>query len=166
MRSPRHNRCSNGICAKTLACRSSYRSGCTAKSSGFQPDAIETLPRIVRHYGEPFADATAVPTFYLARMARRHVTVALNGDGGDEAEIVAGLQSTKAAFGRSETVTLRLNSEPATPSTTGRLEELGDGQTPDRRELQILLVKNPAGANEVLRDVIAQRGHAMPGYGR
>ena len=50
-----------------------------------EPDAIETLPQIVRHYGEPFADATAVPTFYLARMARRHVTVALNGDGGDEA---------------------------------------------------------------------------------
>jgi asparagine synthase (glutamine-hydrolysing) len=50
-----------------------------------EPDAIEILPEIVRHHGEPFADATSVPTFYLARMARRHVTVALNGDGGDEA---------------------------------------------------------------------------------
>ena len=49
-----------------------------------EPDAIEIIPKIVRHYGEPFADATAVPTFYLAEMARRHVTVALNGDGGDE----------------------------------------------------------------------------------
>jgi asparagine synthase (glutamine-hydrolysing) len=50
-----------------------------------EPDAIEILPQILRHHGEPFADATSVPTFYLARMARRHVTVALNGDGGDEA---------------------------------------------------------------------------------
>lgn len=50
-----------------------------------EPDAIEIVPRIVRHYGEPFADPSAVPTFYVAEMTRRHVTVALNGDGGDEA---------------------------------------------------------------------------------
>ncbi len=49
------------------------------------PDAIAMVPKILRHYGEPFADATAIPTFYLAEMARREVTVALNGDGGDEA---------------------------------------------------------------------------------
>jgi asparagine synthase (glutamine-hydrolysing) len=47
-------------------------------------DAVEMLPRIVRHHGEPFADSTAIPSFYLAEMTRRHVTVALNGDGGDE----------------------------------------------------------------------------------
>ena len=50
-----------------------------------EPDAVEILPQIVRHHGEPFADATSVPTFYLAQMTRQHVTVALNGDGGDEA---------------------------------------------------------------------------------
>ena len=48
------------------------------------PDAIEILPKLVRHYGEPFADASALPSFYLARFASEHVTVALNGDGGDE----------------------------------------------------------------------------------
>jgi asparagine synthase (glutamine-hydrolysing) len=48
------------------------------------PQAVEILPRIVRHYGEPFADSSAIPSFYLAEMARRDVTVALNGDGGDE----------------------------------------------------------------------------------
>jgi asparagine synthase (glutamine-hydrolysing) len=49
-----------------------------------EPDALEVIPRIVRHYGEPFADDSAIPSFYVAEMARRHVTVALNGDGGDE----------------------------------------------------------------------------------
>ena len=49
-----------------------------------EPQALELIPRIVRHYGEPFADDSAIPSFYLAEMARRHVTVALNGDGGDE----------------------------------------------------------------------------------
>jgi asparagine synthase (glutamine-hydrolysing) len=47
-------------------------------------DAIEVLPQIVRHHGEPFADSSAIPSFYLAELTRRHVTVALNGDGGDE----------------------------------------------------------------------------------
>ena len=49
-----------------------------------RPDAIEIVPQLVRHYGEPFADSSAIPTFYLAELTRRHVTVALNGDGGDE----------------------------------------------------------------------------------
>ena len=49
-----------------------------------RPDAIELAPTIARHYGEPFADSSAIPSFYLAEMTRRHVTVALNGDGGDE----------------------------------------------------------------------------------
>jgi len=48
------------------------------------PNAIELLPKIIRHHGEPFADATSIPTFYLSEMTRQHVTVALNGDGGDE----------------------------------------------------------------------------------
>jgi len=49
-----------------------------------RPDAVELLPRLVRHYGEPYADSSAIPSFYLAAMTARDVTVALNGDGGDE----------------------------------------------------------------------------------
>jgi asparagine synthase (glutamine-hydrolysing) len=48
------------------------------------PSALEQLPRLVWHYGEPFADSSALATFALAELTRRHVTVALNGDGGDE----------------------------------------------------------------------------------
>jgi len=49
-----------------------------------RPDALEILPTLVEHYGEPFADSSAIPTYYVARETRKHVTVALNGDGGDE----------------------------------------------------------------------------------
>src|SRR5438270_847801 len=47
-------------------------------------DALEVLPTVVEHYGEPYADSSAIPTYYVSRETRRHVTVALNGDGGDE----------------------------------------------------------------------------------
>lgn len=50
-----------------------------------RPDALEVLPTLVKHYGEPYADSSAIPTYYVARETRKHVTVALNGDGGDEA---------------------------------------------------------------------------------
>ena len=49
------------------------------------PDLTSVLDRVVAGFDEPFADASAVPTFHVAKMARRHVTVVLSGDGGDEA---------------------------------------------------------------------------------
>jgi asparagine synthase (glutamine-hydrolysing) len=49
-----------------------------------EPDAAEILPRLVRHFGEPFADPAALPTWELARRTREVVKTALSGDGGDE----------------------------------------------------------------------------------
>ena len=49
-----------------------------------RPDAVSILPLLAWHYGEPFGDSSAVPTYYVSRLTREHVTVALNGDGGDE----------------------------------------------------------------------------------
>lgn len=49
-----------------------------------KPHAIELLPMLVRQYEEPFADSSALPTYYVSKLTREHVTVALNGDGGDE----------------------------------------------------------------------------------
>ena len=69
--------------ARTRGSRSC--TGPSTTSSSCEPNAIEILPQLVRHYGEPFADSSAIPSFYLAELTRRHVTVALNGDGGDEA---------------------------------------------------------------------------------
>ena len=48
------------------------------------PPGPALLPRLAWHFGEPFADPAALPTFQLAELMRDHVTVALNGDGGDE----------------------------------------------------------------------------------
>ena len=49
-----------------------------------KPSMADVLPKLAWHYGEPYADASALPTYYVARETRRFVTVALNGDGGDE----------------------------------------------------------------------------------
>jgi asparagine synthase (glutamine-hydrolysing) len=47
-------------------------------------DLFDLLPDVVRHFGEPYADSSALPTWVLSRETRQHVTVALGGDGGDE----------------------------------------------------------------------------------
>jgi len=48
------------------------------------PEAVEILKKLVWHYDEPFADSSAIPTYYVSWVARQSVTVALGGDGGDE----------------------------------------------------------------------------------
>ena len=58
--------------------------GTTHHTFHVRPDVIDTLPLLARSFGEPFADSSALPTHYLARETRSHVTVALSGDGGDE----------------------------------------------------------------------------------
>ncbi len=59
-----------------------------------EPKAVEILQRLVWHYDEPFADSSAIPTWYVSELTRQHVTVALTGDGGDE--LFAGYQRYRA----------------------------------------------------------------------
>lgn len=49
-----------------------------------RPQALEILPLLVRHYGEPFGDCSAVPTYYVSQLARQNVKMVLSGDGADE----------------------------------------------------------------------------------
>lgn len=49
-----------------------------------EPMQADVLPMLARHFGEPFADSSALPTYQLAALTRSHVTVALSGDGGDD----------------------------------------------------------------------------------
>ena len=74
----------------------------TARKLGVQHHVLplrvepaEGLQTVVRHFDQPFADSSAIPTLQIAKMASEHVTVVLNGDGGDE--VFAGYRRYVAA---------------------------------------------------------------------
>jgi len=56
----------------------------TQHESIITPNALEILPALVSHYGEPFGDNSAVPTYYVSKLARKFVPMVLSGDGADE----------------------------------------------------------------------------------
>jgi UDP-N-acetylmuramyl tripeptide synthase len=106
--------------------------------------------RFTLRSGDGEADiALALPGLYNIYNALAAASLA-SALGVDFATIVAGLEDTQAAFGRAESVALSLaprgHSRPA------------DGAPPPTRELRILLIKNPAGANEVLRTLVLEPG--------
>lgn len=66
--------------ARTIA----QRFGTEHRQFTLEPDATEILDTLVWHYDEPYADSSALPTYYLSKLTRKYVAVALNGDAGDE----------------------------------------------------------------------------------
>jgi len=109
-----------------------------------RPNAVEILPTLVEHYGEPYADSSAIPTYYVSCETRQHVTVALNGDGGDESfagyERYAAMSMAKhyqriPSILRRSLLELPLNAIPTSETKRSRLRDakrfLSAAQLPD-----------------------------------
>jgi asparagine synthase (glutamine-hydrolysing) len=111
-----------------------------------EPNLVEVLPRLVWHYGEPFADQSAIPSFYLSELTRRDVTVALNGDGGDES-----FGGYRRYVGND--VARRLQILPAaTARVVARaLDRLGTGGAQDSKRARLLRLARAVQLDEAAR---------------
>ena len=131
-----------------------------------EPDAVEVLPKLVWHYDEPFADSSAIPTWYVSELTRKHVTVALSGDGGDE--LFAGYPRYRAVWLASWFDRLpawlrraiagrywqRLPASPRQKSFRRRLKRFTEvlSEAPGRRYLQWIAIFNEARRAELYTD--------------
>lgn len=136
-----------------------------------EPDALAILPQLVWHYDEPFADSSAIPTWYVSQMTRRHVTVALTGDGGDE--LFAGYPRYRAVwlasgFDRLPSVLRtmlagrywqKLPSSARQKSFRRRLRRFTEslGMTPDRRYLEWISIFNEARRADLYTESFVER---------
>ena len=73
-----------GLDESAVAGRTATSLGIRSTVLPLEFDSLESLHKVVDHYDQPFADSSAIPSLALSRLAREHVTVVLNGDGGDE----------------------------------------------------------------------------------
>src|SRR5207253_21076 len=98
-----------------------------------EPNLVEALPRLVWHYGEHFADQAAIPSFYLSEMTRRDVTVALNGDGGDES-----FGGYRRYIGNDLARRLEIVPAIAARATEALLVRVGTGHAQDTKRARLL----------------------------
>lgn len=98
-------------------------------------NTVDILPKLVWHFNEPFGDSSAVPTYYLSKMTREAVTVALNGDGGDESfagydRYAANILAERYKFMPTKLLSSVINSLPGTTSKRSfinRLKKFNEG---------------------------------------
>ncbi len=142
-----------------------------------EPDAVEVLPKLVWHYDEPMADSSAVPTWYVAERTRRHVTVALTGDGGDElfagypryraVDLARRLDQLPAALRRvlGARIWQRLPASPRQKSFLRRFKRFAEMLSlgPRRRYLEWIAIFNEARRAELYTDeFVAQLPESDP----
>ncbi len=139
-----------------------------------EPDALEMLPQLIWHYDEPFGDSSAIPTMYLSRMTREHVTVALTGDAGDElfcgydryraVRIAQRLDLIPGPIRRLMSATAgALPTSVRQKSFRRRLKRLLEtlSQDPERRYLNWISIFNRDKLQELVSDDLWERAEAL-----
>jgi asparagine synthase (glutamine-hydrolysing) len=138
--------------------------------------AVDLLPTLAWHFDEPFADSSAIPSFYLAKMSREHVTVVMNGDGGDES---FGGYRRYLAMEKAERITVppvirpwldRMGAALAARSApTSRLRNLGRvvellGQPPTRRYARLMSYFTPENRAALYTDALREQLAGVDSY--
>lgn len=109
-----------------------------------RPDALDVLPSLLRHYGEPFADSSAIPTYYVSKITSGSVKVALAGDGGDES--FAGYERYRA-----HRVAATLSRLPMRRAIGGMAALLPDSGDPKNRLRRVRRFLKVAGKSPIER---------------
>lgn len=128
-----------------------------------RPNVASMLPDLVRHFDEPFADKSLLPTYLVSKMARAHVKVAISGDGGDE--VFGGYRSYVAALADQErerrqspfvNLALRTAARACPTGLPGSFRLRKRGSSARKRFVARGLLLDPALASQVLsRDLLA-----------
>ncbi len=129
-----------------------------------QPSIAQLLPKIAWHYGDPFADSSALPTFCVAELAREHVTVALTGDGGDE--VFFGYERYAAFHGLEWVRGLPMSARRVAACLASHLPADADGTRP-LRVLRRLLARWDSNDTRRYASLMAyfEDHHKRDGYG-
>jgi asparagine synthase (glutamine-hydrolysing) len=138
-----------------------------------EPDIVPTIAEAVRFAGEPFADSSAIPTYLLSQVTRRRVTVALSGDGGDEA--FAGYVRHRLATAADRLGPVPLAARPlgkaiAATGLNGRLARVARGlaavsRSPHDRYAAIMAHFDPAAMERLCRaEFLASAGGARTAW--
>ena len=134
--------------------RVAERFSCEHHELVVRPSVTDVLPSLVQHFGEPFADSSAIPSWYLAKLTRQSVTVALNGDGGDELFAGYGRHRANALAERWRHL------PPIVRKATGKLGKRG------RRFARSAELSRPdryrAWAGVLSRDLVRALGETLP----